>query len=147
MTTSYINRNLRQRLIRRPERRLQKGVALIEALVAVLIFSFGVLGLIGLEASAINFSVDAENRTRATELANDVASAIWLNNLNGAVSITALQTACTTTTSSVYLPSCVIAAPVLVSATTNTWTITITWIPVTDKTATTRTFTTQVTAT
>ena len=53
-------------------------MALMEALVAILIFSFGILGLIGLEASAINFSADSEDRNRAALFANDVASAMWL---------------------------------------------------------------------
>jgi len=58
----------------------QRGMALIESLVSILIFSFGVLGLIGLEASAINFSADAEDRNRAALLANEVATSMWLNN-------------------------------------------------------------------
>ncbi len=55
----------------------QGGIALIEALVAILIFSFGVLGLIALEASAVNFAVDSEDRNRAALFASDVASAMW----------------------------------------------------------------------
>jgi type IV pilus assembly protein PilV len=64
-----------------PPRRLrrgQRGIALFEALVSILVFSFGVLGLIGLEARAINFSVDAEDRNRAALLANEIASSMWL---------------------------------------------------------------------
>jgi type IV pilus assembly protein PilV len=55
-------------------------MALIEVLVSILIFSFGVLGLIGLEARAINFSVDAEDRNRAAMLASEIASSMWLAN-------------------------------------------------------------------
>jgi type IV pilus assembly protein PilV len=58
----------------------QDGIALIEALVSILIFSFGLLGLIGLEARAINFSADAEDRNRASLFANEVASAMWTGN-------------------------------------------------------------------
>jgi type IV pilus assembly protein PilV len=58
----------------------QRGVALIEALVSILIFSFGVLGLLGLEAQAINFSVNAEDRTRAALFASEIASYLWVNN-------------------------------------------------------------------
>ena len=65
--------------------RPQRGVALIEALVSIVIFSFGVLGLIGLEASAINYSVDAEDRNRAALFASEIASTMWLN---GTVSMT-----------------------------------------------------------
>jgi len=55
----------------------QRGIALIEALVAMLIFTFGVLGLIALESSAINFAVDSEDRNRAALFASEVASAMW----------------------------------------------------------------------
>ena len=65
-------------------------MALVEALVSVLIFSFGVLGLIGLQASAINFSVDAEDRNRASLLANEIASSMWLA---GSVTLTPAQLA------------------------------------------------------
>ena len=57
----------------------QRGVALIECMVALLIFSFGVLGLVGLEAKAINFSVDAEDRNRAAVFGGEIASQMWLN--------------------------------------------------------------------
>ncbi|WP_418128883.1 type IV pilus modification protein PilV [Variovorax sp. 375MFSha3.1] len=56
----------------------QQGFALLEVLVSILIFSFGVLGLVGLQARAISLSVDAEDRNRAALLANDIASAMWL---------------------------------------------------------------------
>jgi type IV pilus assembly protein PilV len=55
----------------------QRGVALIEALVAMLIFSIGVLGLMGLESRAINYSVDAQDRDRAGLFASEVASSMW----------------------------------------------------------------------
>jgi type IV pilus assembly protein PilV len=51
----------------------------MEVLVSVLLLSFGILGLVGLQARAIGFSVDAEDRNRAALLANDIASDIWLN--------------------------------------------------------------------
>lgn len=57
----------------------QRGIALIEALISILIFSFGILGLIGLEAQAINFSVNAEDRNRASMFANEIASYMWEN--------------------------------------------------------------------
>jgi type IV pilus assembly protein PilV len=55
----------------------QRGIALVEALVAILIFSFGVLGLIALESKAVNFSVNSEDRNRAALFASEVASAMW----------------------------------------------------------------------
>ncbi len=57
----------------------QSGVALIEVLVSVLLFSLGILGLIGLQTRAISLSVDAEDRNRAALIANDIAAAMWIN--------------------------------------------------------------------
>lgn len=64
---------------RTPSHSPQAGVALIEVLVSILLFSIGVLGLIGLQARAVSFSTDAEDRNRAALLANDIASAMWLS--------------------------------------------------------------------
>lgn len=58
----------------------EAGIALLEVLIAILVFSFGVLGLVGLQARAINVSVDAADRNRAALLANEIASTMWLNN-------------------------------------------------------------------
>ncbi len=52
----------------------QTGFTLIEILVALLIFSFGLLGFVGLQARAIQYSVGAEDSNRAALLANDLAS-------------------------------------------------------------------------
>ncbi len=60
--------------------RAQRGMALLECLMALLIFSVGLLGLLGLEARVMNISVDSENRNRAAMLASEVASQMWLNN-------------------------------------------------------------------
>ena len=47
---------------------------------ALLIFSVGLLGLLGLEARVMNISSNSENRNRAAMLASEVASQMWLNN-------------------------------------------------------------------
>jgi type IV pilus assembly protein PilV len=62
-----------------PRRRhAQSGLAILEVLIAVLLFSLGLLGLLGLQARAVSFSIDAEDRNRAALLANDAASIMWL---------------------------------------------------------------------
>lgn len=58
-------------------KRPQSGMLLIEVLVAVLIFSFGILGTVALHARSIQFSVNAEDRSRAALLANEIASSMW----------------------------------------------------------------------
>jgi type IV pilus assembly protein PilV len=59
--------------------RAQAGVALLEILVSVLLFSLGLLGLIGLQARAIGLSSDAEDRNRAALLANEVVAQMMLH--------------------------------------------------------------------
>jgi len=48
-------------------------------MMALLIFSVGLLGLLGLEARVMNISTNSENRSRAAMLASEVASQMWLN--------------------------------------------------------------------
>jgi type IV pilus assembly protein PilV len=70
-----------KRVLHRPRRaRAQRGVALLECLMAMLIFSVGLLGLLGLEARVMNFSVDSEDRNRAAMFAGEISSQMWLNN-------------------------------------------------------------------
>ena len=52
-------------------------MTLIEVLVSLLIFSFGFLGLIGMQARAVQLSTDAEDRSRAALLANDIVTTMW----------------------------------------------------------------------
>jgi type IV pilus assembly protein PilV len=60
--------------IANPSRRSQRGATLIEVLVAVLIFSFGLLGLIGLQSRAMQFSGDADGTNRAAALSSELTS-------------------------------------------------------------------------
>lgn len=53
------------------------GMALLEVLIAMVIFSFAVLGLVALQAKAVQFSTDSEDRTRAALLANELVSQMW----------------------------------------------------------------------
>lgn len=58
---------------------------LLEALVAILIFSLGVLSLIQLQAVSIRQASGAEYRSVATLLANDLISRMWASNRNAAL--------------------------------------------------------------
>ena len=58
-------------------RRVQGGAYLLEALIGILIFSFGILGIVGLQAQAIRFTNDAEYRAEAVYLANSLVSQMW----------------------------------------------------------------------
>jgi len=57
----------------------QSGFFLIEALVAMLIFSLGILGMVALGGTAIGAQTDARYRTDAAALADEMASAIVVN--------------------------------------------------------------------
>lgn len=58
-------------------RRRQAGMSLIEVLTSLLIFSIGILGLVGLQTQAIQFSANAEDTNRAALLANEIAAVMW----------------------------------------------------------------------
>ena len=50
----------------------QSGATLLEVLVALLIFSFGMLGILGLQASTVGIGADARFRTEAAALADEL---------------------------------------------------------------------------
>jgi len=58
-------------------RKQQEGVMLLEALIAIVIFSLGVLGVVGMQASAVSTVQDAKYRTDAGLLANELLGMMW----------------------------------------------------------------------
>ncbi len=60
----------------------QAGVVLIEALLGILIFSIGILALIGMQSVAVKNTTDARYRTEAAYLANGILSQIRLDMAN-----------------------------------------------------------------
>jgi type IV pilus assembly protein PilV len=58
----------------------QRGSMLLEALIALLLFSMGILGLMGLQAIAIKNTADAKYRTEAAFLANQIIGQMWGEN-------------------------------------------------------------------
>ena len=52
----------------------QQGVMLIEALIALLIFSLGILGMVAMGSVAIAAQSDSQYRTEAANYANEIAS-------------------------------------------------------------------------
>lgn len=63
--------------IRRPAR--ARGAALLEALVAMLVVAFGVLGFIGLQARTAVTGLEAQQRALALQLVNDMAQRMAIN--------------------------------------------------------------------
>ena len=69
-------------MIRRNSTRLaaksrQGGVALLEALIGILIFSIGILAVVGMQATAIRTVSDSKYRSEASFLANQLMSQLW----------------------------------------------------------------------
>ena len=60
-------------------RKLQSGVMLLEVLIAILIFSVGILGVVGMQASTIKASRDGKYRSEAGLLANELIGQMWSN--------------------------------------------------------------------
>ncbi len=56
----------------------QDGVMLLEALIGILIFSVGILAMVGMQAAAFSASADAKNRSEAAAFANQIISDIWM---------------------------------------------------------------------
>jgi type IV pilus assembly protein PilV len=56
----------------------QQGSMLLEALIAILIFSMGILALVGLQAASIKNTTDAKFRSDAAFLANKVIGQMWV---------------------------------------------------------------------
>ena len=59
--------------------RSQQGVMLIEALVAILIFTLGIIALMGLQANSIIQVSQAKYRTDASYLANQLIGRMWVD--------------------------------------------------------------------
>ncbi len=61
-------------------RQSQCGSFLLEALVGIAIISFGILGIVGLQAQSIRWVNDAQYRSEAIYLANAAISRMWADN-------------------------------------------------------------------
>ena len=60
----------------------QKGVMLIEALLGILIFSIGILAMLGMQAVAMRATIDAKYRSEAGFLANEIIGVMWSDPAN-----------------------------------------------------------------
>lgn len=72
------------RIFARNGKSAQHGVVLLEALIAILLFSMGVLALVGLQAAMIKNTSDAKYRSDASYIAQQRIGLIWSNPDNAA---------------------------------------------------------------
>ncbi|MGH8681480.1 MAG: type IV pilus modification protein PilV [Burkholderiales bacterium] len=57
----------------------QSGMALLEALIGILIFSLGILAMVAMQAASVNAVADAQYRIEAVNAGNQVLSQMWVN--------------------------------------------------------------------
>jgi len=62
----------------------QQGVVLLEALIAILVFSMGVLALVGLQAAMVKNTSDSKYRSEASYIAEQRIGMIWSDPVNAA---------------------------------------------------------------
>ncbi len=96
----------------------QRGVVIIEAMVAILIISFALLGLVGLQATMIKNTAESEYRAVASYIAQQRIGEMWADPANLAAY------AGTTINVSHRLPNGLVT---VAQAAANQYTITVTW--------------------
>jgi type IV pilus assembly protein PilV len=64
---------------RRSLRNAQSGVMLLEALIGILIFSLGILAMVGMQAMGIKLATDSRDRAEASNLAAQLVGDMWLH--------------------------------------------------------------------
>ncbi|RQO34635.1 type IV pilus modification protein PilV [Herminiimonas sp. KBW02] len=71
---------LRKKFIQRPALDKQAGIMLLEGLIAILVFSLGILALVGMQGVAVKQVTDAKYRSDASMLANQLMGTMWVSN-------------------------------------------------------------------
>jgi type IV pilus assembly protein PilV len=63
-------------------KKIQQGVMLLEALIAILIFSIGILAIVGMQATAMRTVTESRSRAEAALYANQLLGQIWADAIN-----------------------------------------------------------------
>ena len=67
-------------------RRSQQGVVILESLIAILIFSMGILALVGLQAAMVSNTTSSKFRADASYIAQQKLGQLWADPANVAAS-------------------------------------------------------------
>ncbi|MFH2139621.1 MAG: prepilin-type cleavage/methylation domain-containing protein [Pseudomonadota bacterium] len=67
------------RLSESTTRSSQQGVVIIEAMIAILIFSIGVLGIVGMQANMVKNTSESKFRNDASYIAQQQIGALWVS--------------------------------------------------------------------
>lgn len=98
----------------------QKGMVLLEALIAILLFSMGILALVGLQANMLQNTTASKFRADASYIAQQQIGTMWANPANAATYVGSI------TDISAVLPAGTLA---VASPAADQYTITVTWTP------------------
>jgi type IV pilus assembly protein PilV len=60
----------------------ERGVMLIEALIAILVFSIGILAVVGMQSIAIKNVTESKHRSEAAFLTEELLAQMWIDNGN-----------------------------------------------------------------
>ena len=74
----------------------QRGISMVELLVSLLIFSFGMLGLAGLQTRTLSFNQSSLYRSQATALGDDILDRMRADRQNAVANPSLWETALTT---------------------------------------------------
>ena len=110
---------MRNQKARYTKKSAQQGVVIIEAMIAILIFSFAILGLVGLQATMIKNTAESEYRAIASYIAQQQVGRMWADPSNIATSYVGVTTDIPT-----QLPN---GAINVTQAGANTYVIAVTW--------------------
>lgn len=97
-----------------------KGMVLLEALIAILLFSMGILALVGLQANMLQNTTASKFRADASYIAQQQIGTMWANPANAATYVGSI------TDISAVLPAGTLA---VASPAADQYTITVTWTP------------------
>lgn len=137
-------------------RAIQRGIIMIDALIAIVIFSIGILGMVTLQSAAVNMASSAKYRTDAAMLADQVVAQMWAsNNATAGVLATnfnspngtaykAWASDVTSLSANGGLPGAAAHAPTIVVDANNFVTVTISWQAPSDTSVHTYVSTTQI---
>jgi type IV pilus assembly protein PilV len=112
----------------------QQGSTLLEALISILIFSFGILAIVGLQAYSVKNTSEARYRVDASLLADQVIGQMWSDNRTNASLVSNYSSAGGGTAYSAWktsvqnaMPGAVANPPTVVVNADNTVTVTVFW--------------------
>jgi len=78
--------------VARPMQNSQQGIALLESLIAIVIFSMGILALVGLQAAMIDSTTASKFRADASYIAQQKLGQLWADPANVTASTSDLPT-------------------------------------------------------